>query len=215
MVGVRLPSTRDQKVHIEQMTHASSSRSALTVSVVIGGTPGAETRTGRPNLPRVSLAPRGDLRSRTNLCPSSVISTLSPGRRFRALRNRVGMTSCPLVESVDVLIPMSYSDLPAGTEEDSTTAPPPVKKRPLLYAGGTTLNSVIITDYGVALGKTGDRLVVRGPRPKLELIEGGPQLFLPLGLSAQKARAYDRLLQRRKVSAAAVAQGKARRRQAA
>ncbi|MGO9059343.1 MAG: hypothetical protein ACLQU2_18445 [Candidatus Binataceae bacterium] len=43
------------------------------------------------------------------------------------------------------------------------------------------MNSVIITDYGVALGKTGDRLVVRGPRPKLELIEGGPQLFLPLG----------------------------------
>ncbi len=34
-------------------------------------------------------------------------------------------------------------------------------------------NSVIITDYGVALGKTGDRLVVRGPWPRLELIEGG------------------------------------------
>ncbi len=50
------------------------------------------------------------------------------------------------------------------------------------------MNSVIITDYGVALGKTGDRLVVRGPRPKLELIEGGPQLFLPLGLSAQKPK---------------------------
>ncbi len=50
------------------------------------------------------------------------------------------------------------------------------------------MNSVIITDYGVALGKSGDRLVVRGPRPKLELIEGGPQLFLPLGLSAQKPK---------------------------
>jgi uncharacterized protein (DUF433 family) len=36
------------------------------------------------------------------------------------------------------------------------------------------MNSVIITDYGVALGKTGDRLVVRGPRPRLEVIEGGP-----------------------------------------
>ena len=43
------------------------------------------------------------------------------------------------------------------------------------------MNSVIISDYGVTLGKTGDRLVVRGPKPKLELIEGGPQLFLPLG----------------------------------
>ena len=35
------------------------------------------------------------------------------------------------------------------------------------------MNSVIITDCGMALGKTGDRLVVRGPRPRLELIEGG------------------------------------------
>lgn len=104
MLGVRLPSTRDQKVHIEQMTHASSSRSALTASVVIAGAPGPETRTGRPNLPRVSLAPRGDLRCRISLRPSSVTSTLSPGRRFNALRNRVGMTSCPLVESVDELI---------------------------------------------------------------------------------------------------------------
>ncbi len=44
------------------------------------------------------------------------------------------------------------------------------------------MNSVIISDYGVMLAKTGDRLVVRGPKPKLELIEGGPQLFLPLGV---------------------------------
>ncbi len=50
------------------------------------------------------------------------------------------------------------------------------------------MNSVIITDYGVALGKTGDRLVVRGPRPRLELIEGGPQLFLPLGLNGQRPK---------------------------
>src|SRR5579875_742335 len=44
------------------------------------------------------------------------------------------------------------------------------------------MDSVIVSDYGVMLAKTGDRLVVRGPKPKLELIEGGPQLFLPLGL---------------------------------
>jgi CRISPR-associated protein Cas1 len=44
------------------------------------------------------------------------------------------------------------------------------------------MDSVIVTDYGVMLAKTGDRLVVRGPKPRLELIEGGPQLFLPLGL---------------------------------
>jgi hypothetical protein len=87
MVGVRLPSTRDEKVHIEQVTHESSSRSALTVSVVIFAAAGAETRTGRPNRPRVSLAPRGDFRFKTNRCPSSVSSTLSPGRRFNALRN--------------------------------------------------------------------------------------------------------------------------------
>jgi CRISPR-associated protein Cas1 len=45
------------------------------------------------------------------------------------------------------------------------------------------MDSVIVSDYGVMLAKTGDRLVVRGPKPKLELIEGGPQLFLPLGLN--------------------------------
>ena len=44
------------------------------------------------------------------------------------------------------------------------------------------MDSVIISDYGVMLAKTGDRLVVRGPKPNLELIDGGPQLFLPLGV---------------------------------
>ncbi len=43
------------------------------------------------------------------------------------------------------------------------------------------MDSVIVSDYGVMLAKTGDRLVVRGPKPRLELIEGGPQLFLPFG----------------------------------
>lgn len=44
------------------------------------------------------------------------------------------------------------------------------------------MESVIVSDFGVMLGKTSERLVVRGPRPRLELIEGGPQLFLPLAL---------------------------------
>ena len=42
------------------------------------------------------------------------------------------------------------------------------------------MESVIVSDFGVMLGKTSERLVVRGLRPRLELIEGGPQLFLPL-----------------------------------
>ena len=44
------------------------------------------------------------------------------------------------------------------------------------------MQSVIVADFGTVLGKTSERLVVRGPRPRLELIEGGPQLFLPLDL---------------------------------
>jgi CRISP-associated protein Cas1 len=48
------------------------------------------------------------------------------------------------------------------------------------------MHSVIISDYGVMLAKTGERLVIRGPRPRLELIEGGPQLFLPLGLDHKR-----------------------------
>jgi CRISPR-associated protein Cas1 len=46
------------------------------------------------------------------------------------------------------------------------------------------MQSVIIADFGTALGKTSERLVVRGPRPRLELVEGGPQLLLPLELPA-------------------------------
>jgi hypothetical protein len=48
------------------------------------------------------------------------------------------------------------------------------------------MNSVIISDYGVMLAKSGERLVIRGPRPRLELIEGGPQLFLPLGVDTRR-----------------------------
>ena len=124
MVGMRLPSTRDQKVHVEQMTHGRSSSSALTVSVVIAGAPGAETSTGRPNFPRVSFAARGALRSSINFRPSSVTSTLSPGRRFNALRYRVGITSCPLVESVDELIMMSYTSYPTKERYSSGRVAP-------------------------------------------------------------------------------------------
>jgi len=48
------------------------------------------------------------------------------------------------------------------------------------------MDSVIISDYGVMLAKTGERLVIRGPKPRLELIEGGPQLFLPLGVNHKR-----------------------------
>jgi CRISPR-associated protein Cas1 len=44
------------------------------------------------------------------------------------------------------------------------------------------MESVVVSDFGVVLGQRSERLVVRGPRPRLELVEGGPQLFLPLGL---------------------------------
>ncbi len=42
------------------------------------------------------------------------------------------------------------------------------------------MQSVIVSDFGVILGQTSERLVVRGPKPRLELVEGGPQLLLPL-----------------------------------
>ncbi len=48
------------------------------------------------------------------------------------------------------------------------------------------MNSVIISDYGVMLAKTSERLIIRGPKPRLELIEGGPQLFLPLGVNNKR-----------------------------
>lgn len=48
------------------------------------------------------------------------------------------------------------------------------------------MQSVIVSDFGVTLGRTSERLVVRGPRPQFELIEGGPQLLLPLELPTVK-----------------------------
>jgi CRISPR-associated protein Cas1 len=47
------------------------------------------------------------------------------------------------------------------------------------------MESVIVSDFGVMLGKTSERLVIRGPRPRLELVEGGPQLLLPIDLPAR------------------------------
>lgn len=51
------------------------------------------------------------------------------------------------------------------------------------------MNSVIISDFGTTLGKKSERLVVRGPRPRLELVEGGPQLLLPLDMLTETSSA--------------------------
>jgi len=50
------------------------------------------------------------------------------------------------------------------------------------------MESVIVSDFGVMLGQASERLVVRGPRPRLELVEGGPQLWLPLDLPVARCR---------------------------
>jgi len=47
------------------------------------------------------------------------------------------------------------------------------------------MTSVVVGAFGSMLGKTSERLVVRGPRPRLEMVEGGPQLLLPLELAAR------------------------------
>ncbi len=44
------------------------------------------------------------------------------------------------------------------------------------------MTSVVVEGFGVVLGKRSERLVVRGARPRLELVEGGPQLLLPIDL---------------------------------
>ncbi len=48
------------------------------------------------------------------------------------------------------------------------------------------MRSVIVSDVGVMLRKTSDRLVVRWPRPGLELVEGGPQLSFPFDLPLRR-----------------------------
>jgi CRISPR-associated protein Cas1 len=45
------------------------------------------------------------------------------------------------------------------------------------------MESVVVSDFGVMLGQTGERLVVRGARPRLDVVDGGPQLWLPLDLA--------------------------------
>jgi hypothetical protein len=49
------------------------------------------------------------------------------------------------------------------------------------------MESVIVSDLGVFLGQSSERLVVEGPPPRLELVEGGPQLWLPIDLPATAA----------------------------
>ena len=120
---MRFPSARDQEVHIEQMAQELSSRSAFTLSVVIAGAPGAATRTGRPNFPRRSLAPLTEPRCRINRCPSSLISTLSPARRFNAFRSGAGITSCPLVESFELLMNVILTRLTFHRQRDSERFP--------------------------------------------------------------------------------------------
>jgi CRISPR-associated protein Cas1 len=41
------------------------------------------------------------------------------------------------------------------------------------------MDSVVVEQPGVFLGKTSERLVVRGPKPRIELVEDGEQLILP------------------------------------
>ena len=48
------------------------------------------------------------------------------------------------------------------------------------------MESLIVQEFGVSLHKTSERVVVRGPRPHLELLEGGPQLLLPMDLGASQ-----------------------------
>jgi hypothetical protein len=45
------------------------------------------------------------------------------------------------------------------------------------------VDSVVVSKPSVFLGKTSERLVVRGPRPDVTLIDGEPQLTLPLSFS--------------------------------
>ena len=47
------------------------------------------------------------------------------------------------------------------------------------------MESVIVSEPGCFLGTTSERLIVRGPRPHLEVIEGGPQLSFPFDLPAK------------------------------
>ncbi len=128
--NVRFPSTGDQEINIEEVTQGSSSSSAMTLSVVIAGAPFAATRTGRPNFPCLSFARGFDSRRRTNPRPSSAISTLSPGRRLSAFRNWAGITSCPLVESLEPLIDQVLHVLPCRARKEKSA-----KQRSLNVAG--------------------------------------------------------------------------------
>lgn len=58
----------------------------------------------------------------------------------------------------------------------------------------------MVFDYGVMLAKTGERLIVRGPRPKLEL-NGRPQLFLPVRIEFQFRRQLESEISRCNVAA--------------
>jgi len=46
------------------------------------------------------------------------------------------------------------------------------------------MDSVVVSKPGVFLGKTSERLVVRGPRPRVDFVDGEPQLTLPFSVPA-------------------------------
>ncbi len=49
------------------------------------------------------------------------------------------------------------------------------------------MQTLVISEFGVSIGKTSERLVVRGSQPRLELVEDGPQLLLPMELSTTES----------------------------
>jgi hypothetical protein len=48
------------------------------------------------------------------------------------------------------------------------------------------VDSVVVTKPGVFLGKTSERLIVRGPKPRVDLIDGELQFSLPCSNGAAK-----------------------------
>jgi len=93
---------RDERVHVEQVSHGKSTSISATGSLVNFGACGPAVKAGKPVIGsvtiRTSYMALGTDCSTIRLC-SNVASTLSPGRIPRAKHNEPGITTSPFSET--------------------------------------------------------------------------------------------------------------------
>src|SRR5512146_1001891 len=100
-----------KSIYIEQVDHGKSARISRTSLLLNTGASGPAVKTGRPVMRSLTIFALFGLffwGIRTILPASIVASSESPARRPSLLRSGPGSTTCPLVETLVVMVRQSY-----------------------------------------------------------------------------------------------------------